>query len=136
MGGSGKKLGLEGGARVHQKDGGEGHSRPRGGLCRSMEAARAKRFGLASFLSFRQQLKCNLPYVAFLTIYFKRTLPPRLGSISFLELIYYFYMYLFVVCLPGSHTLENNPHKSADTGFFHCPWDPERAREHIFVGAQ
>lgn len=93
-------------------------------------------FGLASFLSFRQQLKCNLPYVAFLTVYFKRTLPPRLSSISLLELIYYFYMHLFVVCLPGSHTLENKPHKSADTGFFHRPWDPERAREHIFVGAQ
>lgn len=90
MGGSGKKLGLEREARVHQKVGGEEHSRRRGERMQKHGGCNSEvLFGLASFWSFRHQLKCNLN-MAFSTTYPKRTLPPVLGSISFLEFIYYF----------------------------------------------
>lgn len=91
------------------------HSRRRGGHMQRQGGGDCKALlGLASFLSFR--LESDLLNVAFSDHLLKRILPPVLGS--FLESTTYFYIYLLVVYLPGTHTPSNQRPKPADTFIF------------------
>lgn len=90
LGGSGKKLGLEGGARVHKKDGGGRAFHTMGRASAEAWGCNSKaQFGLASLLSFRYQLKCNLLHRAFSDHLLQKNPPFHTWS--------YFYVYLFVV---------------------------------------